>query len=150
MKVSRRDLSLLLPALLAAPAGGQESSQPNGSAANPALPSKCYIWDKLPMHKNAQTGMETRTGFKGTTHTGSVIGMHISSLPPGQMPHPPHHHAHEEMMFVREGALDATVSGQTTRIGPGSVFYVASNEEHGIKSVGEVTAQYFVVELGAA
>jgi mannose-6-phosphate isomerase-like protein (cupin superfamily) len=140
MQVSRRDLSLLLPALLAASAEGEVE----------VLPSKAYLWDSLPVHKNPATGMESRNVFKGALHTGAVVGLHLSSLPPGQMPHPPHHHVNEEMMLVREGTLDATVSGHTTRIGPGSVFYVASNEEHGIKNAGDIMAQYFVIEFGAA
>jgi uncharacterized cupin superfamily protein len=146
MNISRRDLSLLLPALLADAAEGQTP------AANKTevLPSKAYLWDQLPVHKNPASGMESRNCFKGATHTGCVLGLHISSLPPGQMPHPPHHHVHEEMMLIREGTVDATVSGHTTRLGPGSVIYVASNEEHGLKNAGTVTAQYFVIELGAA
>jgi len=145
MNISRRDLSLLMPALLADAAEAQSAG-----GKTEVLPSKAYVWDSLPVHKNPKNGMETRSGFKGATHTGCVLGLHISSLPPGQMPHPPHHHVHEEMMLIREGTLDATVSGHTTRLGPGSVFYVASNEEHGLKNVGAVTAQYFVIELGAA
>jgi mannose-6-phosphate isomerase-like protein (cupin superfamily) len=140
MHISRRDLSLLLPALLANAAEGQDQ----------VLPSKAYVWDNLPVHQNPKNGMETRSGFKGTTHTGCGLGLHLSSLPPGQMPHPAHHHVNEEMMLIREGTLEATVSGHTTRLGPGSVFYVASNEEHGLKNVGSVTAQYFVIEFGKA
>jgi mannose-6-phosphate isomerase-like protein (cupin superfamily) len=146
MNVSRRDLSLLLPALLAANAEGQTAAA--GKAE--VLPSKAYVWDNLPVHKDPKNGMEVRSGFKGATHIGCVLGMHLSSLPPGQMPHAPHHHVHEEMMLVREGTVDATVAGHTTRLGPGSVSYVASNEEHSLKNVGTVTAQYFVIELGAA
>jgi quercetin dioxygenase-like cupin family protein len=145
MSISRRDLSLLLPALLANNAEGQNAA---GSPAQ-VLPSKAYLWDDLPVHKE-KSGMEVRSGFKGATHTGCVLGLHISSLPPGQMPHPPHRHVHEEMMLIREGTVEATVSGHATRLGPGSVIYVASNEEHGLKNVGSVTAQYFVIELGAA
>jgi quercetin dioxygenase-like cupin family protein len=148
MNVSRRDLALLLPTLLAGAAEGQEAAPPKTKIE--VLPSKAYVWDNLPVHKNPENGMEVRNGFKGATHTGCVLGLHLSSLPPGQMPHPPHHHPHEEMMLIREGTVEATVSSHTTRLGPGSVFYVASNEEHGLKNVGTVMAQYFVIELGAA
>jgi mannose-6-phosphate isomerase-like protein (cupin superfamily) len=145
MNISRRDLSLLLPALLAGDIDGQNAS----ANPPPVLPSKAYVWEDLPVHKE-KSGMEVRSGFKGATHTGCILGLHISSLPPGQMPHPPHHHVHEEMMLIREGTVEATVSGHATRLGPGSVIYVASNEEHGLKNVGSVIAQYFVIELGAA
>jgi quercetin dioxygenase-like cupin family protein len=139
MNLSRRDLSVLLPALMASAAEAQ----------TPVLPSKTYSWESMTPKKDPKNGMEIRSVFKGQNHTGCGIGLHISSLPPGQAPHPPHHHVHEEMMLVREGTLECTVSGATTRIGPGGVFYVASNDEHGIKNVGDVTAQYFVIEFGA-
>jgi quercetin dioxygenase-like cupin family protein len=135
---TRRDLGLLLPALLSATA----------EADTPVLPSRCYSFDSLPVHKNAKTGMEGREVFRGTTQTGCPLAMHISTLPPGQMPHPAHHHRHEEMMLIKEGTLEATISGKSSRVGPGSVIYINSNEEHGLKNVGDVAAQYFVIEIG--
>jgi quercetin dioxygenase-like cupin family protein len=139
MNINRRDLSTLLPALVAAAAGAQ----------TPLLPSKTYSWESLTAKKDPQNGMEVRNVFKGQEHNGCVVAVHISSLPPGQSPHPPHHHEHEEMMLLKEGTLECTVSGKATRIGPGGLFYIASNEEHSLKNVGAGTAQYFVVELGA-
>ena len=41
-----------------------------------------------------------------------------------------------------------TVGKQTSRLGPGSAVYIASNEEHGWKNVGSATATYFVLALG--
>jgi len=134
---TRRELGLLFPTLVAAAAAGL-----------PVLPSKCYSFDSLPVHKNAKTGMEGREVFRGTTQTGCPLAMHISTLPPGQMPHAPHHHRHEEMMLIKEGTLEATISGKSSRLGPGSVIYINSNEEHGLKNVGDVPAQYFVIEIG--
>jgi mannose-6-phosphate isomerase-like protein (cupin superfamily) len=142
MKPTRRDLSLLLPALLATADAHAEVP------ALPVLPSKCYEFDELPVKKDPKTGNESRQVFHGATHTGCPIDLHISVLNPGMMPHPPHHHAHEETMFIREGTLEFTIDGKVSRIGPGSVAYVASNEEHGLKNVGEVPARYFVLALG--
>ena len=51
-------------------------------------------------------------------------------------------------MMLQQGKLEVTISGQTSVVGPGSVIYVHSNEEHGLKSVGEVAAQYFVLAVG--
>jgi mannose-6-phosphate isomerase-like protein (cupin superfamily) len=135
MQPTRRDLSLLLPALMAVP-------------SIPALPSKCYEFTELPVKKDAKTGNESRQVFDGYTHTGYPIDLHITTLQPGLMPHPPHHHAHEEAMFIKEGTLEFTIAGKTERVGPGSVVYVNSNEEHGLKNVGDLPATYFVLALG--
>ncbi len=140
MNFSRRDLTALLPALLLA----EESS----GAENSVLPSKCYQYDSLSAKINPQTHNETRQVFTGTTHDGFPIDMHITQLAPGQSPHPPHTHVHEEMMMVQKGTLEVMISGKSTRIGPGSVAYIASNELHGLKNVGDDPAQYFVLALG--
>ena len=135
MQPTRRDLSLLLPALMAVP-------------SIPALPSKCYEFTELPVKKDAKTGNESRQVFDGYTHTGYPIDLHITTLQPGLMPHPPHHHAHEEAMFIKEGTLEFSIAGKTCRVGPGSVVYINSEEEHGLKNVGESPATYFVLALG--
>jgi quercetin dioxygenase-like cupin family protein len=44
--------------------------------------------------------------------------------------------------------LDVTISGNTTRLTPGSVAFVASNEEHGWKNPKTGRTQYFVIALG--
>jgi len=53
----------------------------------------------------------------------------------------------EEMFFLRDGTIEITVEGKTCRLTPGSVAFIASNELHGAKNVGDVPAQYFVLEL---
>ena len=139
MNFSRREMSLVLP-LLAAGA--------SSSAAETALPSKCYPFDNLPVKTNPTTGAESRQVLHGTTHDGFPIDLHITTMPPGQMPHPAHHHVHEEMMLIQQGQLKVTISGQTSIVGPGSVIYIHSNEEHSLKCTGDTAAQYFVLALG--
>ena len=136
MSVSRRDINLLLPALLAA--------QKTSAAV---LPSKCYEFSELPVKTNPETQMESRQVLRGETHGGFEIACHMTKLAPGAMPHPPHKHVNEEMFFLREGTIEITVEGKTCRLGPGSVAFIASNELHGAKNVGDVPAQYFILEL---
>jgi quercetin dioxygenase-like cupin family protein len=93
--------------------------------------------------------MEIREVFRGKTQTGCPLALHISTLPPGEMPHPPHRHIHEEMMLIKQGRLQFTISGQVSTVEEGSAVYINSNELHGMKNVGDVAAQYFVVEIGA-
>ena len=137
MDYSRRDFGILLPALAVASVA---------TAQTPALPSKTYDFDDLPIRTNGLN--KTRAVLDGTTHGGYPVEMHITELAPGLAPHPPHHHAHEEMIMIREGTLEVTISGTSKKLGPGSVAYVASNEEHGWRNVGTTRAQYFVLALG--
>lgn len=138
MSISRRELCLLLPALAAA--------APVARAANGILPAKVYPFAELPVRGNG--GNQFRPVLSGKTHTGFEIELHETRLEQGARPHPPHHHAHEEIFLIREGTVEVTLAGRSTRIGPGSVAYVASNVEHGIRNVGSSYAQYFVIALG--
>ncbi len=136
MSLSRRDLAALLPVLLA-----------TDEKSTAVLPSRCYPFGDLPVKVNPETHIESRAVFRGTTHGGFEIACHMTKLPAGMMPHPPHKHVNEEIFFLREGTVEITVEGKSTRLGPGSVAYIASKEMHGAKNVGEVPAQYFVLEL---
>jgi len=137
MTYSRRDLCLLLATLAA---GTQ------GAAQQTALPSEVFPYEEMPVRKNA--GNESRAVLSGALHTGCFLEVHQTRLAPGGMPHPPHHHLHEEMFLIREGTLEVTISGKPRRLGPGSVAFVGSNDEHGIRNAGKTPADYFVVALG--
>jgi quercetin dioxygenase-like cupin family protein len=136
---SRRDLGLVLPALAATAAT---------AAAEPgnALPSKAYKYEDLPVKVNGQN--KARAVLNGETHSGFAVEMHLTELGPGQAPHPPHKHVHEELLMLQTGMLDVTITGQTTRVNAGSVVFLASNDEHGWRNPGTERAQYFVIALG--
>jgi len=114
--------------------------------AQNTLPSGIFSYDQLQVQKNSTT--EIRQMLTGPTHSGYRIDLHETALAPGQMPHAPHRHVHEELMLVREGTIEVTVGTKTSRVGPGSAVYIASNEEHGWKNVGTTPAKYFVMALG--
>ena len=54
----------------------------------------------------------------------------------------------DELFVISSGKLEVTIEGKTTRLGPGSAFFVASNEEHGMRNVGTTPAEYFGITLG--
>jgi mannose-6-phosphate isomerase-like protein (cupin superfamily) len=105
-----------------------------------------YPFAKLPVH--ASNGTEGRHVLKGKLATGESLEVHETTLTPGGAPHPPHHHVHSEMWLIREGTVEITANGTSYRLGPGSVGFVHSNDEHGIKNVGSAPASYFVVAIG--
>lgn len=151
MSLTRRDSLLMLPALLAA-AGASRVLTPAAAAEPPrrgdrVLPSHIYRFGDL-RPRAGEAGAVARAVLAGDTHSGYHLEMHETDLAPGAKPHPPHRHVHEEIFAIRRGRLDVFLNGQTTRIGPGSVVYVASNDLHGVVNPGPNHAEYFVIELG--
>jgi quercetin dioxygenase-like cupin family protein len=138
MKLSRRQLAAMLPALAAA-----QTAPPK---PKPTLASKAYKFEDLPVKVNGEN--KSRAVFDGKNHSGFPVDIHITELGPGQAPHAPHSHVHEEVVMLQYGLLDVTILGKTTRVTPGSVVYVNSNEEHGWKNPGPERAQYFVMAIG--
>jgi mannose-6-phosphate isomerase-like protein (cupin superfamily) len=127
----------LSDAAIAAGSAGQDSS----------LPSATFTFEQLPLDRDSGGG-EFRPVLKGKLATGESLEVHETMLPPGGMPHPPHHHVHSEMWLVREGTVELTINGTNHRIGQGGIGFVHSNDEHGIKNVGSTPANYFVVAIG--
>jgi quercetin dioxygenase-like cupin family protein len=141
MKLSRRDLSALLPALAAASASAQVAKDDKKM-----LSPKTWRYEDLPVKV---TGLNKgRAVFDGETHLGFPVELHMTELAAGQMPHPPHHHTHEEVLMLQRGVLDATYGEEKAHLTAGSVIYMASNVEHGWKNPGPEPAQYFVMALG--
>lgn len=141
MSLSRREVFLLFPSVLLPTLIGEAQSPQADS-----LPSAMFSLDKMPIHISSTAA--TRAVLKGKLATGESLEVHETTLPAGAAPHPPHRHAHSEMWLMREGTVDITVNDVTSRLGPGAVGFVSSNEEHGIKNVGLTPAVYFVVAIG--
>ncbi len=138
MSWSRRKMCLTLPALLASASSAAEEKS--------TLPSRIYHFDELPVR---QAGSLTYRGIlEGKLYEGCQISLHESVLAPRSAPHAPHRHKHEEMILIVEGTLEFTVNGESTQAGAGSMLFVGSNGEHGIRNPAATHAKYFVMALG--
>ena len=144
--MTRRDLAFILPALGLA-STGLTNAQTDYSEQRLSVHSGVYSFEKLPVTHSAG-GAVTRPVLRGTLPTGELVELHETSLMPGQMPHPAHKHVHSEFMLMREGAVEFTFNGKSEQLGPGGVAYAASGEMQGLKNVGTVPANYFVIAIG--
>jgi len=111
-------------------------------AAAPVLSSSVYDWNSMKLETTAVGAR--RTVFRAPTATLDELECHITTLNPGQASHLPHRHPEEEILIVREGTVESLVNGQQQRVGPGSVIFQASNQEHAIRNVGDTPATYHV------
>ena len=124
-------------------------SAPAQGATAAAVPGKLvstvFDWEKLEV-KPTPKGARREIVNSPTTTLVSFEG-HITSLKPGEMPHAAHRHPDEEIVIVKEGLMEATINGVSARGGPGSIFFYASNDEHGMKNVGTTMATYHVFRV---
>ena len=142
MPLTRRDLCLLLPALV--PCTVPLTLQ----AENTTLPSGAFQFDRLPLHI-ANNNAQIRMIMRGKLATGEGIEVHETTLPPGGAPTATtHHHPHSEMWLVREGNIELTINGKAYPLGPGSMGLARSNDEHGIRNSGNTAATYFLIAVG--
>lgn len=120
-----------------------------GQAPLPAdagrLGSTIFHWDKLEV-QTTKTG-ERRAMASLPTATMAGFSCHVTTIKAGLAPHAPHRHADEEIVLVKEGQLDVTINGTTTRAGPGSIVFVSSGDMHGWKNAGDTSATYYVLRV---
>ena len=140
MNYSRRDIALLLPAAAVSTAAAQQEQLKS-------LPSRAIRFEDMPVRANGAN--KTRAILDGKTHSGFPVEIHETDLPAGGSPHPPHQHISEEVFLIQDGVLEVSLNGNVSRLTAGSVFYVNSNELHGVRNPGPNAARYFVVALGA-
>ena len=110
--------------------------------------STVFEWASLEA-KPTQTGIR-RDVMRAPTPTLDELEIHITTLNPGQVSHPPHQHPEEELLIVREGMVETLQNGKASRLGPGSIIFHSSNDLHNIRNVGSTPATYHVVQWRVA
>jgi XRE family transcriptional regulator, regulator of sulfur utilization len=106
--------------------------------------SSSFSWDD--MRAAATPTGQKRNVFSERTATLDQLSAHVTTVNPGERAHDPHRHWEEELMIVKEGTVESMQNGETTRLGPGSIIFEASNELHGIRNVGDTPAAYYVIK----
>ena len=137
--VSARDVKVAIVTAIAVAAGMSVTGAQTGM-----LGSRIFDWDSLKV-------AATKVGFRrdvvrSPTATLDELEMHITTLNAGVESHPPHQHAAEELLIIKEGTLEALVNGEYRKVGPGSIVFQASNQPHTIKNIGTGPATYHVIQ----
>lgn len=144
--MNRRELLAVLAAT--AVAGDKLALAEQPKSTLPVMGSRVFDWNALVDKPNA-TG-SVRTACNTPTATLENLEIHVSTLNPGMMSHPPHKHPNEELIIVRQGTVETLSNGQWTRVGPGSIIFNASNQLHGFRNVGSEPAVYHVINFKTA
>ena len=75
------------------------------------------------------------------------LEMHESTLKPGMSSHPPHRHAHEEVIFLLQGDISVFQEYVSRKAHAGDVIFHASNQWHTFTNIGTTDAKYLVVRI---
>jgi quercetin dioxygenase-like cupin family protein len=146
--VNRRDLMVALSAFAAlgsVPGEAEQAAVRVAPGEETLSKSEAVPFETMPAKPMANGGT-SRAVMQGTLPTGEYVSLHVTTLPPGGV-FPTHKHVHTEFLMVKEGTLELNNEGKMERVGPGGVILTASNVTHGIASVGDVAAVYFVVSI---
>lgn len=141
--MTRREISFLVLGLTAGAIATVFAQGTAAPAAPAPLASGVFSWDSLPVEKTASG--ERRAIFDAATATVDRLETHITTINAGTAAHAAHRHPDEELVFVREGVIEATVNGVAHKAPAGSVIFFASNDLHGMRNAGDVQASYFVL-----
>lgn len=139
--ITRRDLFVAALSVFIAVAG-IALAESNGK---PVMHSCVFQWADLKVAPTKQG--ERRTVFDAPTLALAEFECHITTLNPGESPHPPHHHPEEELMIIKEGTLAALQGDKTNIVTAGGIIFEASNEFHGLRNVGATPATYYVLKI---
>ena len=75
------------------------------------------------------------------------LEIHESTLKPGANSHPPHRHAHEEVIYLTLGDVSVFQENITRKAHAGDVIFLASNQWHNFTNIGTVDAKYMVIRI---
>src|ERR1700733_2795590 len=103
---------------------------PKANSGQSTLQSHTYRFEDLASQKEANATF--RPVLDGMTRNGVHLHVHEVFLLQGSSPQHAHHHQQEEMFLVSEGEVQVTIAGNVTKLGPGSVAFIAAGDQHQI------------------
>jgi uncharacterized cupin superfamily protein len=139
--ITRRDILVATVAAILAWAGMALAQ----STRKPVMHSSVFNWADLQVEPT-KIGAH-RSVFDNPTPGLGNFECHITTLNPGESPHPPHRHPDEELMIIKEGSLEALQGDKTNIVTTGGIVFEASNELHGLRNVGATPATYYVFRI---
>lgn len=111
--------------------------------AAPVMTSTVFHWNE--MKAEPTEAGQVRRVFRSQTGTLDELECHITTLEPGQKSHPPHTHANEEVLIIRDGNVEFFFKGEWHPATVGDVIFLTGTDPHGVRNAGTTPATYHVV-----
>jgi quercetin dioxygenase-like cupin family protein len=107
------------------------------------MTSTIFHWAEMTAAATA-TG-QVRQVFRTPTGTLDELECHVTTLNPAQASHAPHTHPNEEILIVRDGAVEVFYKGGWHGAAAGDVIFLTGTDPHGIRNAGSTAATYHVL-----
>ena len=110
------------------------------------LQSKVYTYsDKK--SKQISKGVERKSILEGSSTDLSHVKIFTETLQPGKAHQPYKNSAADELILIKEGSVQTSINGKTQELGPGSVAFAISNDEHGFKNTSSLPVTYYILQF---
>ncbi len=120
---------------------------PAPSSPVPAGKLNSVIFDReKSVAKQTKTGSR-RDIFNGPTTTAENFECAVITLNAGQADDSPTKRPEEQLLAVKDGLLDVTINGQTSRGTPGTIFFIASGDTHTVKNPTDKPVSYHLFRI---
>jgi len=120
--------------------------QPAAEWAPPGmLSSRVVDCDRLPATPT-DVGLHSEV-FDSPTATFLRLESHITTLNPGAGTTPRNREPADELFVVKSGTVEVTLNRVTCRLGAGSFYYVAPNDERTMKNTSGDPCSYLVIKV---
>lgn len=86
-----------------------------------------------------------RDFIKQPTSSLNELEIHVTTLKEGTSSHSTHSHPDEEIIVMRYGNAVMDINGKPYEAGPGSIYFLAGNDPHGIVNKGAVPCEYYAI-----
>ena len=113
------------------------------ASSDAKLASDVFHLDQLPAQPTP-VGMR-RDPFDAPTATVDKTHCHITTLNVGASSGEPRKHLQEEIIIVKEGAVEAHWDGQSKVAKAGDIIYFAANAVTHLRNAGTTPATYYVI-----
>lgn len=107
------------------------------------VPPLFIDWKNIEFKPAANGGR--RSIMQQRTSALKELEIHVTTLKEGLPSHAPHTHPDEEIILVRKGFVEETISGKPFRLGPGSIIFLTNDDPHGISNAGNGECEYFAI-----
>lgn len=101
------------------------------------------LWDTVRFTPSANGGR--RNIINQETSALKNLEIHVTTLKEGLPSHAAHTHTDEEIILMRKGTSEMSISGVDHSAGTGSAIFLSNDDPHGIRNSGKGDCEYYAI-----